>query len=197
MTQEAPICRFCLDSKNQKSNPLIEPCNCRGSLQFVHAKCLSRWRRMNPERNADTCLLCFSPYTLALEDGLEHIPDFQSLPILFLRFPFILCISANYIAILHHQLARPRIQFHDTFKMYQYVYQLLYIILFHWHWNVKNKGLYTKYWANSITAFFMFILILSNVYVDSLGLFSTLPINVSFALLYKVHIDTLVRMNQR
>ena len=35
-------CRYCLFSDN-KLNDLIDPCNCRGSMKYVHEKCLIDW----------------------------------------------------------------------------------------------------------------------------------------------------------
>jgi len=30
-------CRICLGDDNEEENPLISPCSCIGSLQFIHA----------------------------------------------------------------------------------------------------------------------------------------------------------------
>ncbi len=30
------FCKFCLDELSDDSNKLIRPCNCKGSLQYVH-----------------------------------------------------------------------------------------------------------------------------------------------------------------
>jgi len=37
------ICRICLESECIKENPLIVPCNCKGTMQYVHLNCLKRW----------------------------------------------------------------------------------------------------------------------------------------------------------
>ncbi|OZC05132.1 zinc finger, C3HC4 type [Onchocerca flexuosa] len=34
-------CRICLEEDNESN--LISPCECRGSLQFVHIRCLQHW----------------------------------------------------------------------------------------------------------------------------------------------------------
>ena len=42
--QAAPACRICMDGLDDSDIPLISPCLCRGSLRYVHAGCLNRWR---------------------------------------------------------------------------------------------------------------------------------------------------------
>ena len=37
-----PTCRICLDGF-EEGNPLIEPCQCRGSVQYIHVDCLVHW----------------------------------------------------------------------------------------------------------------------------------------------------------
>eukprot|EP00922_Rhytidocystis_sp_ex-Travisia-forbesii_P017424 GHVS01025987.1.p1 GENE.GHVS01025987.1~~GHVS01025987.1.p1 ORF type:complete len:622 (-),score=130.91 GHVS01025987.1:474-2339(-) len=36
-------CRICLLEGNQEDDPLICPCQCRGSIKFVHVECLRHW----------------------------------------------------------------------------------------------------------------------------------------------------------
>ena len=36
-------CRFCLGDTIIESDPLISPCNCTGSMTYVHYKCLEKW----------------------------------------------------------------------------------------------------------------------------------------------------------
>ena len=62
-------CRFCLSSEATEGNPLVAPCNCAGSSQFVHKECLERWQREclnnGNEERAEVCGTCRAPYTLA------------------------------------------------------------------------------------------------------------------------------------
>ncbi|VDB86482.1 unnamed protein product [Peniophora sp. CBMAI 1063] len=41
---EIPQCRICLDGPDPELGRLIRPCLCRGSISYVHVKCLNRWR---------------------------------------------------------------------------------------------------------------------------------------------------------
>lgn len=46
-------CRICISGESSKKNPLIAPCNCTGSMKFVHYECLKQWlnRDLNTVRN--------------------------------------------------------------------------------------------------------------------------------------------------
>ena len=38
------ICRICyIQEEDPENNPLVQPCNCDGSLKFIHLQCLSQW----------------------------------------------------------------------------------------------------------------------------------------------------------
>lgn len=43
--EEGDLCRICQMGEQSSSNPLIEPCKCTGSLQFVHQDCIKKWLR--------------------------------------------------------------------------------------------------------------------------------------------------------
>ena len=46
------ICRICLDGdlKDEPDNPLISPCNCSGSMKYVHLECLATWTNNNRKK---------------------------------------------------------------------------------------------------------------------------------------------------
>jgi hypothetical protein len=57
--RERRTCRFCLDSEEAEQNPLIAPCACKGSSQYVHRECLKQWRTTTMiEKNKRLCQLC-------------------------------------------------------------------------------------------------------------------------------------------
>ena len=71
------VCRFCLDGAKTGANPLLEPCVCRGSIQFVHLLCLNRWRLQGTGDSRDTCPICHTIYRIEFEDSSETIPSIQ------------------------------------------------------------------------------------------------------------------------
>lgn len=41
--EEGDLCRICQMAEESPSNPLIAPCRCTGSLQYVHQDCMKKW----------------------------------------------------------------------------------------------------------------------------------------------------------
>jgi hypothetical protein len=44
--EEEDLCRICQIAGGSPTNPLLEPCGCVGSLQFVHQECLKKWLKV-------------------------------------------------------------------------------------------------------------------------------------------------------
>ncbi|XP_034715697.1 uncharacterized protein LOC117936594 isoform X2 [Etheostoma cragini] len=77
--EEGEPCRICHSGESSPTNPLISPCSCSGSLQFVHLNCLKKWIRTKIESGlgpytVKTCELCMGRLTLA-PDTL-HLDDY-------------------------------------------------------------------------------------------------------------------------
>lgn len=68
-------CRFCLEPTNTAADPLIEPCPCRGSVQFVHMGCLRRWAAQNPAANAKVCSICGDAFYDWVFPPFEIVPE--------------------------------------------------------------------------------------------------------------------------
>lgn len=59
-------CRICYSSQQTPMNPLISPCNCKGSIEFIHMKCLSDWlfgriqynEMLHMHTKKSTCEIC-------------------------------------------------------------------------------------------------------------------------------------------
>ena len=74
---EVVPCRICLADSNSKSNPLISPCLCSGTMRCIHVLCLKEWLDrldVQTEGNstvytwtAPVCELCKTPFPLAVE----------------------------------------------------------------------------------------------------------------------------------
>ena len=41
--QNKPICRICYREDSDEKDPLISPCICKGSMKYIHYKCLKNW----------------------------------------------------------------------------------------------------------------------------------------------------------
>ncbi|EFO84642.1 hypothetical protein CRE_03824 [Caenorhabditis remanei] len=60
----ANMCRICHTSSSSRSNPLISPCRCSGTLLFVHKACVVRWLEMSTRKMVPSprCELCGYDY---------------------------------------------------------------------------------------------------------------------------------------
>jgi hypothetical protein len=45
-----PQCRFCWGTESTEENPCIVPCNCSGSVGFIHYNCLKNWISLKMQR---------------------------------------------------------------------------------------------------------------------------------------------------
>jgi hypothetical protein len=68
-------CRFCLEYSDSKENPLITPCNCNGSIRFVHHSCLLMWKNTTRNRHYQVfCSLCDTKLMYPRKWRLQTIP---------------------------------------------------------------------------------------------------------------------------
>jgi hypothetical protein len=81
----ARICRICLTEgtgSGEDYDPLIRPCQCKGSIEFVHLGCLRHWikNRLSLSENPSgsyfyrplSCELCRSTYPTYINNGTER-----------------------------------------------------------------------------------------------------------------------------
>ncbi|XP_056240460.1 E3 ubiquitin-protein ligase MARCH7 [Seriola aureovittata] len=71
--EEGDLCRICQMREESASNPLIQPCRCTGSLQYVHQECIKRWLRSKIGSGTNleaitTCELCKEKLRLNIDN---------------------------------------------------------------------------------------------------------------------------------
>nr|XP_020463399.1 E3 ubiquitin-protein ligase MARCH7 isoform X2 [Monopterus albus] len=71
--EEGDLCRICQMREESASNPLIQPCRCAGSLQYVHQECIKRWLRSKIGSGTNleaitTCELCKEKLRLNIDN---------------------------------------------------------------------------------------------------------------------------------
>jgi hypothetical protein len=94
-------CRFCLSEDYDRSNPLISPCNCTGSVKFVHSNCLNHWRTVTQDINQKViCQLCHAPYNLPRRWLMELTPIPDIYWNYFLSQSFVIIILVHYLHLL-------------------------------------------------------------------------------------------------
>lgn len=59
--EEIPPCRFCLSNEmDDDSNPLINPCQCKGTMGLLHIECMKHWldtKKTVKDYNDRTCII--------------------------------------------------------------------------------------------------------------------------------------------
>jgi E3 ubiquitin-protein ligase DOA10 len=53
-------CRVCNESDDLESNHLVEPCQCNGTMRYIHLNCLNEWIKVSG--NGETCPTCRERY---------------------------------------------------------------------------------------------------------------------------------------
>lgn len=62
------VCRVCQDGEEEEL--LIAPCECTGTVRWIHRSCLDRWRLESVQRNPQHvthCELCHKPFTVVIK----------------------------------------------------------------------------------------------------------------------------------
>lgn len=199
--QDKPSCRICFHSKISKANPLITPCECKGSMAFVHLSCLTRWMRMNPANNNNQCELCLTNYQILEHSSLEIIPSENKSNVFVLRFPFILSLCLHYIWIYHGSFLNRDFKintFHGgLYLAYQWIFQFLYLILFLRERYIKNPDMYWQEYKK-VSYFLYFMIYLTLLICLHSEMYVAGPIlNLYIGGIWNLHVNALRNINKR
>ena len=106
-------CRICLSEHNPDDNPLISPCNCGGTMKYIHLKCLQNCLKSKMTSKASDCVLSFSwkklgcdlckktyPYKLSLKDKIVELLEIPKPPGQYIILE-VLCTDKNSQKGLH------------------------------------------------------------------------------------------------
>lgn len=195
---EETQCRFCLSSKQTQTNPLISPCSCKGSLEFVHLKCLNRWRRQDIPRNGRQCLICLTNYTIFTTAVFEQIPETKTIILYYLQYPGLVLSLYNYLyAVILTTNKQPEVlsQYNQLYIFSHYIFHGIYFSAMYQHWNVIHTA---RYWRQAKRPVIS-VAILFHIYLFSLfhqEIYLVGPI-LSFVMgfYWNVHIQFLQNIN--
>ena len=59
------VCKICYETEH-KSNPIIIPCKCQGSVKFIHENCLKKWLLNMNNKKKFFCEICNFEYKLKI-----------------------------------------------------------------------------------------------------------------------------------
>ncbi|CCW71569.1 unnamed protein product [Phytomonas sp. Hart1] len=69
--EDERFCRICRDGDEDQA--LVAPCNCTGSVRWVHPSCLDHWRVESIKRNlqnVNTCEICKCPFKIKIRRSI-------------------------------------------------------------------------------------------------------------------------------
>jgi RING-variant domain len=91
-----PTCRICFETE-EATNKLLTPCDCRGTVQFIHHDCIFKWiTSTTNQRFRNYCMICGGKYSLPV---IWRIEDDVSSSLYYTLFsnPIIQSVSLEFI----------------------------------------------------------------------------------------------------
>lgn len=136
-------CRFCLEDASTSSNPLVSPCACRGSVQYVHLDCVKKWVIHDGiyDQSRLKCTLCRLPLESCLPT-LEVIEPRDTILMFFLYNPFAISIFIQYAFMVYE--VKSEVTPLQLFKAAQYSINTIYLVLFLFKVKINNPYLYAR-----------------------------------------------------
>jgi pSer/pThr/pTyr-binding forkhead associated (FHA) protein len=82
-TKNKSMCRVCYGDDTNDENPLISPCKCKGSMKYIHYKCLKNWLNSKIEEdisvdsdNPENEAISYKRKDISCELCKEKLPDY-------------------------------------------------------------------------------------------------------------------------
>ena len=156
----AKQCRFCLESETTPTNEMIEPCACRGSVQYVHQVCLRTWAQMDPDNNGIKCSICKTPFTIKALLVKELIPATNTLSLFVVdqTMTASMLFHSGYVIFMHGQPVTI-----ETFKQAHALFSGLHACCYMMNFSVNNRRLYRELLNKSYFPALSFVCILLNI----------------------------------
>jgi hypothetical protein len=139
-------CKYCLDYKEDKNNPFITPCECRGTSRHVHYQCFLKWILIAPEAKKLLCPICNTTYALNPLEDLEVIPQETPQIIYIISHPFSSVAFLHYLYIAAISTFKPLTHYEASilYVVTQSLYHFLWYYIFTRHTQIKKKLLYLQ-----------------------------------------------------
>jgi hypothetical protein len=96
-------CRICLSEENEKD--IVSPCDCKGSVKYVHKECLQKWVDVKGSLKCDICkerynLSRFQKVDIILNNFMRSLGIFLLIIVLIVLFPIVIALMIKiYIKI--------------------------------------------------------------------------------------------------
>jgi hypothetical protein len=123
MADSAAVCRVC-HCEAEEGRPLFHPCNCSGSIKYIHQDCLVEWFKIS---NKDKCELCGEKITfrrIYAKDAPSYIGIVDLIKVLLPGIQSIICFYSDWtIRIILWLLVLPLI---TAMLIYSAIYYVMY-----------------------------------------------------------------------
>jgi hypothetical protein len=160
------LCRFCLSSEStQIDDKLISPCDCRGSIQYVHISCMKKWRQYTSyNEHKQICQLCHTYYIFPRKWVYEHMPYLTSLWNVLGNSLLIVLLACYFCILIIPRVSRDIIIENKSVipNYYMYVmgtmsgiYMAAFLQLFY---SIQNKRLYATYFLDNNKPYLILLL---------------------------------------
>ena len=187
-------CRFCLETYTEANDKLIEPCVCRGSVQYVHELCLRKWARMDPAENATICSICKQPFNILVLPKKEVIPVHNTVSLIILDRTVLMGSIIQYIVIVSY--IRNNYFPIDEMKRALAVFQFIYFVCFRYNQRYENRELYIRGITRGYFPYMYLVHIMLTLraifYNDPIHCFTT---NIVMNMMWREHIRVLQNIN--
>ena len=195
---QEPLCRFCLEPNTDQHNPLISPCPCKGTVQYIHRVCLYRWIFTDLNDIKRTCSICKAPFLESFLPSFEVVPKKGSLIDLVLGSSLGLLFAIHYtLLFIFSEPYRNQSGFINKYiNASQLGLHLVYGALFFMNAKVKN---WPEYVSVSHAAYkWIIIYHVCSVYMMLNGLLIlNIQIGASMHIYWLTHKASLAKVNTR
>ena len=195
-------CRFCFESNSSKKNPMISPCDCKGTAKYVHRDCLLKWQtNTTVDAHRFVCQTCQAPYILPTVE-FEKIPFLSATPHALLS-PNVFLSTLHLCSMVLSFFRTHSISLSSSIIIIStLVYGTLYGIQF---FHVKQKFRYIGSWVMNRTnnearmkpMTFVMVLALSICIYPGFPYLASLVYCHTLFKIFQVHRDVLSNINQR
>jgi len=141
-------CRFCLESDIIQN--LISPCNCKGSVKYVHNDCLVKWTEARPT-TGHICNSCGIECQRVMQDDFKIISLVFKENILCLKCPYTILSTNQWASFFIYMSLYPLFSYYSIYLIYQTIFHCIYMSYFFYILSkVHNFRVYMIHWILNI-----------------------------------------------
>ena len=185
-------CRYCYES----TPPLITPCNCDGSVKYIHKSCILRWATIDGrlDHSKLICSLCTTPYDIPRIQLERFFTGTYAVDLLLYNSAGV-SVLINYFSILYGVHVGQGIS--ERLMAGQFYIYLLYCILYGMYVRIHNIELYLSIYKERHAYIYPLIQLYScySGMTERIVLMSVTALLAQY-LMWREHVKTLLLVNE-